>query len=128
MAARALATLALLAALSVTGCGGDGNAERDVRRSVRAFVTELRNRDYEAACYRYVAYQLRAQVMRAGTCTKGFRSIVGRKPWAAYDLRVVSVNVNGDSAQARLRRPTDAARATLRVVKEDGEWRISALR
>jgi hypothetical protein len=120
-------TLALTAAPAVAACGED--AEGEVRDRLEAFVEATRAKDYQRLCDDLFAEQLVEQVRRTVPCEVALRSSSldeARDP----RLEIRSVEVDGDQASAVVRssaanqRPSED---TVRLVKEEGVWRIVAL-
>lgn len=122
-----LAALALLAA----GCGGS-----DPDEAVRGYFEAIVDRDGQRACDELSA-ELRREVERAPaareagrTCADVMNLAVGLNPGLRkQDVEELDIEVetNGDRAVAKLENPLVRRRETIRLVKEDGDWKISTL-
>jgi len=99
------------------------------RATVERFGTAVVTRDYPLICRDLLASRLRETLQQAGVpCEQALRTGLGevRSP----TLRVVGATVEGDDARVDVR--TGAAgqpssEDALRLVREDGQWRITAL-
>jgi hypothetical protein len=124
-AATLVAALALAAPLSACG----RSEERDVRDTLDAFAEATAKKDYQRLCDELFSSRLVEEVRQTVPCEVALRNSSldeARNP----KLTVRSVKVDGDSATAEV--ATSAANQrpsqdTVRLVKEDGEWRIQAL-
>ena len=126
------ASLAVLAA--VTGCSRDGEDPRPVSgapRQVAAAVMELdratRARDYRTICEELLTGAARR---RAGgrDCARLLRSATAgvRRP----RIELTAIQVRGERADARVRTRAQGQPPlvdTIRLVREDGRYRIEAL-
>ena len=121
--------------LLLAGCGGEGSSaggfegeEREVAEAVEEIQTAAERRDPEKLCRDLLAKALRDSVGKAGSsCDKEMDKAI--KDADAFDLDVEEVTVTGTTAQVAVRGDAGSKRrsATLRMVKEDGRWRLAAL-
>ena len=127
-AARGVAALA--AAAAVAGCGSArATDEQQVARTVAAFGRATAAKDYATLCRRLLAPSLVARVRSIGLpCERALARGLGdvREP----RLSIGAIAVHGDRATAEVR--TSAAderpaRATLRLQRVGGSWRIASL-
>jgi ketosteroid isomerase-like protein len=114
-------------ALAVSACGR--SEERAVRDTLESFAQATARKDYQRVCDRIFSRALVEQVRRTVPCEVALQN---SSLDDARDPRLVvqRVSVDGDQASAVIR--TSAANQrpsedTVRLVKEDGEWRIQAL-
>jgi Putative lumazine-binding len=127
--ARTVATFAaaLMLAAPLTACGRD--EEGEVRDTLDAFAQATAKKDYQRLCDELFAAKLVEEVRQTVPCEVALRNSSlddARNP----KLTVRSVKVDGDQATAEV--STSAANQrpsqdTVRLVKEEGEWRIVAL-
>jgi ketosteroid isomerase-like protein len=125
---RTLLSGALCAAALAAGCGGDD--ERDVRETLRNYVTAMQQRDYQALCDEVLSEKLVENLRQATTapCETALKGVLDEVERPTIEVR--SVTIDGDTASAVAR--TDAANQdpsedTIRLAKEDGRWKIFAL-
>jgi hypothetical protein len=124
---RAAAIIGLLAV--VAGCGG-GDDEQEAEETVRDFVTATRERDADAFCDELVTREFLEQAIGATgdnaseSCKREFRSLTGIR---LRLVRIVRTEVEDDTASvtAVLRRQGQELRQTLRLKKEDGDWKLA---
>jgi hypothetical protein len=118
-----LAIVVVIIGLSLRG-GRDDQAE--VRAALERYETASRNKDYQTLCDELLASSYVRQTASSGLpCEVALRTALEdvRNP----TLQVLSVEVNGDRAAARVRGsaagqvPGDA---NYTLVREDGSWRI----
>jgi hypothetical protein len=120
---------------AIAGCdgGSNGNAKpaagapKEVTETVAALQTATQARDFRRICDELLS---RDAKKRAGgrVCTQLVRSTAGdvRRP----KITPLSIRVRGDRADVRVRttaRGQSAIEDTIRLVREDGSWRIAAL-
>ena len=119
---------ALLVALLLAACGGESDADR-VRDTVERFGAASARHDYQQICDELISPQLAAKVEEIGLpCELAFKRGLEdvRKP----KLTVRGVQVRKNRALATVhstaagQKPSDDV---VELVKEDGQWRISAL-
>jgi hypothetical protein len=122
-----LLTALLCLALLPSACGQDDEGE--VRDTLDAFAEATAGKDYQRLCNDLFARQLVEEVRRTVPCEVALRNSSLDE---AQDprLEVGSVRVEGDEASAQVR--TSAANQrpsqdTIRLVREDDEWRILSL-
>ena len=123
-----MVALLCAAAGGAAACGGDD--ERDVRDTLNRYATAVEKKDYQELCDKLLADQLLENLRNVGlpcevALQRGFAEV--EKP----TITVRSVKIEGDEASAVAR--TGAANQspsedTIRLVKEDGEWKIFDLR
>jgi hypothetical protein len=123
-----IAPLICLLAL-VAGCGGGDDAE-EAEQTVRDFVTATRERDADAFCDELVTREFLEQAIGATgdrateSCKREFRSLTGI---SLRLVRIVKTEVDGDTARvtAVLARQGQRLRQTLRLKKDDGDWKLA---
>lgn len=123
-----VAVVAILAiVLLVRACGGDDEAE--VRETVERFGQAVSDKDYQTLCDDLLANALVSDTRSAGQpCEVALRTGLGERK--EPKLKIDSVKVEDDTAlvethsTAAGERPS---RDTVRLIKEDGDWRISNL-
>jgi ketosteroid isomerase-like protein len=124
------ATLAIAgAAAALAACGG-GDDREQVEQTVRDFVEATKQRDAEAFCEDLVTQEFleRSTGATGDNATEACRRQFGRLREVRVDLvRIANTKVDGDSAQVRavLRTQGQAQDQVLRLVKEEGEWRLT---
>jgi ketosteroid isomerase-like protein len=126
-APRILIPALLAAAALIAACGGDDEA--DVREALDRYGKAVAAKDYQTICDELLADDLKANLRRVqAPCEtalqRGFREV--ERP----TITIRSVKIDGDTASAVAR--SDAANQepsedTIRLVKEDGEWKVVAL-
>ena len=125
--ARIVPIICLLALFA--GCGG-GDDKEDAEQAVRDFVTATREKDADAFCDELVTQEFLEQATGATgdqatqSCKREFDSLTG------VDVRVVRIvrtKVNEDTARvtAVLARGGEELRQTLRLKKDDGDWKLA---
>jgi hypothetical protein len=125
--ARVAPFICLLALLA--GCGG-GDDKEEAEQTVRDFVTATRERDEDAFCDELVTREFLEQAIgatgdrAAESCKREFRSLTGLR---IRLVRIVKTTVDGDSARvtAVLDRQGQRIEQTLRLKKEDGDWKLA---
>lgn len=115
----------------VAGCGGgEGDDREDAEQAVRDFVTATREKDADAFCDELVTQEFLEQATGATgdeasqSCKRELDSLTG------VDVRVVRIvrtEVDEDTARvtAVLARGEEELRQTLRLKKEDGDWKLA---
>ena len=129
MISRPLATLAaaLTLAAPLAACGED--PEQDVRNTLDAFAEATAKKDYQRLCDELFSTKLVQEVRQTVPCEVALRNSSlddARSP----KLTVGRVKIDGDQATAEVSTSAanqPASKDTVRLVKEDGEWRIQAL-
>ena len=129
--ARRLAPLAVaLVAALVPACGG-GDDRKEVRETVREFVTATNERDEDAFCGKLVTREFLEQVTGAtgddarDACKSQVR---GLKRVDVDLIRIEKVSIDGDKATATtlLQTKGQAQPQVFRLEKEDGDWRMAS--
>jgi hypothetical protein len=123
-----LAALVCLLAL-IPGCGGSDDTE-EAEQTVRDFVTATRERDAEAFCDELVTQEFLEQTIGAtgdrasASCKREFRALTGLR---VRLVRIVKTEVDGERADvtAVLERQGQRINQTLRLKKEDGDWKLA---
>jgi ketosteroid isomerase-like protein len=130
--ARARAALAAaLAAIVIGACGGDGEGsdEDAVRETVSQFVRATDEQDFPALCQLLAESEVRSiERQGSGACTEVLRAISSGPSGARARIEEVRISEDRASVDATFIRE-DGTRAplTLRLVKEDGDWKIAAV-
>ena len=119
-----------LVLLAVAGCGESGpTPEEQVRSAVTEFGRATAAKDYQVLCDRLLASSLVEEVESIGLpCEVALRQGLGdvREP----QLTIGSVDVGDREATVEVRTSAggqEPSRDTLRLVNEDGTWKISSL-
>jgi ketosteroid isomerase-like protein len=105
------------------------NDDKEVAKTLDSYAAATRDKDYQTICDNLYAKDLVDRVRAAGLpCEVALRT--GLEDRQNPRLEVLGVEVNGDQALARVR-STAVAEPTstdlVRLVKEDGGWRIASL-
>lgn len=123
---RILTALLCLAALA--GLLGCGESDQEQAREVVQDYADARNaKDYEAVCEQF-SEKLK-QELATGDCPAFVREQSGGAE-SDQEVTVVDVRVRDDVATADLDVTSEAqgpVRVSLRLERQDGEWRIAAL-
>jgi hypothetical protein len=125
----------VLLALGLTACGATttsssgGNltgAQKDVSDVVSKLATAGRRGDASTICNDILSKQLLTQLRSAGgDCQTEMKNAI--RDASDYDLQVTNVKVTGNNATATVRQGKKGPTATFTFVKENGNWRASAL-
>jgi hypothetical protein len=126
-ARRAALALAAAGALAASGCGED--EEERVRSAIGRFEAATAAKDYPQLCRDVLSRRLVARLATIQLpCEVALRRAWGelRRP----QVRIERIRVRGETALAQV--TTTAAgqapsRDTIRLVREDGSWRIATL-
>jgi hypothetical protein len=132
---RAAAPLAIpLLLLALTGCGGAVSTanfkgeSQAVAQRIADFQSDVTGGEAKKLCQDDFARAVQARLQTAGaSCTQALKDQLGAID--DYELTVESVAVGGDAATAKVK-STWAGKLrlnTLRLVKEDGTWKIAGL-
>ena len=119
-----------LAAALVTGCGGAGSDEDQVRDVVTSFVEAGKDRDAEEACSLLASDQVKAVERLGGgaDCEQVLGGILAKAQVSGTDLKIEDVRVEGDRAtvDATVKASGASPRAeSILLIKEDGEWKLA---
>jgi hypothetical protein len=129
---RALLALALVV-LPLAGCGAVQTSKSKFNgeaSKVAAVVDDLasagRTGDAKKICTDLLAKQLVQELKSAGgDCQTEMKAAI--QDASDFNLHVDSVKVNGGNATAQVRQGDHGKTATFSFVKENGDWRASAL-
>ena len=106
------------------------NAEKDVRATLARYATATREKDYQTLCDSLFAKNivdgLRSAALPCEVALRNSTFETLRNP----TLTVLGVEVSGDQALASTRSTATGeqpAAATIKLVKQDGDWRIASL-
>jgi len=131
---RRIAPAAAALALAITACGSAPEKSASRFKGDEARVAEVvdslaaagRVGDARKICNEILAPRLVTEIKGAGgdCVTEMDRAI---EDASDYDLQVRSVKVNGTTATAQVRQGDTGETATFSSVKENGQWRASAL-
>lgn len=123
----ALIAVAVVAAALALRPGPNDKAE--VSKTLDRYAAATRDKDYQTICDSLYAKDLVDRVRAAGLpCEVALRTGLGTRQ--NPQLKVLGVEVNGDQALARVRSTAigePASSDLVRLVKEDGGWRIASL-
>jgi hypothetical protein len=131
---RRLAPAAAALALAISACGSAPEKSASRFQGDEARVAEVvdnlaaagRAGDAQKICSEILAPRLVTEIKSAGgdCVTEMDRAI---EDASDYDLQVRSVKVNGNTATAQVRQGDTGESAMFSFVKENGQWRASAL-
>ena len=115
-------------ALVLAACGGDDKA--DVEQTVRDFVSVSREPDPEMFCGEILSRELVEQTTGAtgdNAEDQCRRQLEGAKGVNAELVEIRRTEIDGDAATVRavIRAQGRSRTQTLRLVKEDGRWKLS---
>ena len=103
--------------------------EEEVRETLDRFAAATRDKDYQTLCDDLYASELVERIRAAGLpCEVALRT--GLEDRQNPQLSVMSVEVTGDTASARVRTTAGGevpSVDTVRLVREDDGWRVSSL-
>jgi ABC-type uncharacterized transport system auxiliary subunit len=122
------ALLILACAAVLAGCGGGGGSDQGSARDTAQAYVEARNQgDAAKVCELYSAQLIRQ--LKTSNCVAFVKE---QTSGTATDLTLVSVSEHGDQATATIQaRAGEVANAIapieLRLIRENGQWRISGL-
>ncbi len=105
------------------------DATEEVRETLDRYAAATRDKDYQTLCDDLYASELVERIRAAGLpCEVALRT--GLEDRQNPQLAVSRVEVTGDTANARVRSTAGGevpSVDTVRLVKEDGGWRVSSL-
>lgn len=105
------------------------NENEAVSETLESYAAATRDKDYQTICDDLYAKDLVERVRAAGLpCEVALRT--GLEDRQNPRLRVLGVEVNGDQALARVRSTAGGevpSTDLVRLVKEDGDWRVASL-
>ena len=128
MHVRRPALLALACVVALTACGR-GSAEQDVRATLERFADATARKDYQRLCDELFSRKLVEEVRRTVPCEVALQSS-SLDEAQSPELVIRSIEVDGDTATAVVRTSAanqPASEDTVRLVREDEQWRIAAL-
>lgn len=131
MGARPITVCALAAALAVvSGCGG-GDDKKDVQQVVRDFATAVNERDGQRFCKELTTREYVEKVTAAkgdGAISQCERQIKQIRQPEYKVVKFVKTSVDGDRATvtAQLENQGRTQRQVFKLVKEDGDFRLSS--
>jgi predicted lipid-binding transport protein (Tim44 family) len=122
------ASVAILVALAITGCGGDDREEAE--QAVRDFVEATNEKDADRLCDELLTQDFIERATGASgdnahdACKQQFELITGLK---LALVRIRRTKIDGDEAEvsAELRTQGQRRIQRLRLEKEDGDWRLA---
>jgi len=124
----ALACLALVPASLLGGCGESD--EDQVRNTVADFAQATKDRDFKEMCNDLLSQQLVKRLQTIGLSCEQVLERSTANQVLSPSITVEKVKVRGDVALAQVQTTAVGEKPstdTLRLVKEDGDWRISSL-
>ena len=125
--AYAVIAVVVVALVLVLKPGPDDNEA--VSQTLDDYAAATRDKDYQTICDELYAKDLVERVRAAGLpCEVALRT--GLEDRQNPRLQVLGVEVNGDQALARVRSTAGGevpSTDVVRLVKEDGDWRVAAL-
>jgi hypothetical protein len=110
---RGLALLLVVPALALGACGGGDSDEDDIKGIINDVSDE------PASICDHATKTVLQQV--GGSVEACRKAAAGQK--SNSDVKVNSVDVNGDKATAKIK--SSGGERTIGLVKEDGEWKVS---
>jgi hypothetical protein len=123
-----LMLLLAVTALALAACGGDD--KKDVEQTVRDFVSVSRDPDPDMFCSEILSQELLEQTTGAtgdNAEDQCRRQLEGAKGVNAELVEIRRTEIDGDDATVRavIRAQGRSHTQTLRLVKEDGRWKLS---
>ena len=127
--ALALVPIVIVLIVLVNVLRPEPDSEEEVRETLDRFAAATRDKDYQTLCDDLYASDLVERIRAAGLpCEVALRT--GLEDRQNPQLRVISVEVNGDSASARVRTTAGGevpSTDTVGLQKEDDDWKVSSL-
>jgi putative lumazine-binding protein len=125
----AFAVIAVVVIVAVVVLKPGPNDDEAVSKTLESYAAATRDKDYQTICDDLYAKDLVERVRAAGLpCEVALRT--GLEDRQNPRLQVLGVEVNGDQALARVRSTAGGevpSTDLVRLVKEDGEWRVASL-
>ena len=125
----ALVLLAVVVVVVVLALRPGPNEEKEVRATLDRYAQATRQKDYQTLCDDLYASDLVQRIRSAGLpCEVALRT--GLEDRQNPQLTVLGVEVSGDQALARARTTAVGEVAsvdTIKLVKQDGGWRVASL-
>jgi predicted lipid-binding transport protein (Tim44 family) len=124
-----VAALLLLLVLALGSCGG-GDDEEQIDETVRDFVNAANDRDADTFCREIVTQEFLEKTTGAtgddaqAECRRQLKAIKGLR---VKLVRIGKTEIDGDKATVRavFRAQGVTAPETLRLEKQDGDWKLS---
>ncbi len=125
----ALVIVGVVVVVAVLALRPGPNEEKDVRAALEGYGKASAEKDYQRLCDDLLSSALVEQIRNAGLpCEVALRT--GLEDRRSPTLTVLGVEVSGDQALARARTAAIGevpSVDTIKLVKEDGGWRIASL-
>jgi hypothetical protein len=125
----ACSAIAVVLIVLVTVLKPSSDKEQEVRDTLDRFAAATRDKDYQTLCDDLYASALVERIRAAGLpCEVALRT--GLEDRQNPQLRVLAVELTGDTANARVRSTAAgevASTDTVTLVKEGDDWKVSSL-
>lgn len=125
----ALVPIVIVLVLLVNVLKPEPDSEEEVRETLDRFAAATRDKDYQTLCDDLYASDLVERIRAAGLpCEVALRT--GLEDRRNPQLRVISVEVDGETASARVRSTAGGevpSTDTVRLAKEGDDWKVSSL-
>jgi len=125
----ALVPIAIVAVVVALALKPEPNPEEQVRETLDRFAAATRDKDYQTLCDDLYAQDLVERIRAAGLpCEVALRT--GLEDRQNPQLRVLSVDVDGDKATAQVRSTAVGevpSTDTIALERDGGEWTVSSL-
>jgi hypothetical protein len=106
------------------------NEEKDVRATLDSYAQATRAKDYQTLCDDLFAKAIVAGLTNANLPCEVALKLSSLETVRDPQLTVLAIEVSGDQAAARVRSTAVGEQPsldTIKLVKEDGDWRIASL-